>query len=79
MRFELTLADSIVHRLDPRLKLLWFVAINLVITTWLDPIWVLGLYLSVMALAVAAEVPPREMIRGLTPAIPIVIALFVRC
>jgi energy-coupling factor transport system permease protein len=77
MRFEFVPADSIVHRLDPRLKLLWFLAINLVITTWLDPIWVLCLYLSVIALAAAAKIPPREMLRGLTPAIPIVIALFV--
>jgi len=77
MRFAFVRANSPVHRLDPRLKLLWFLAINLVITTWLDPIWVLCLYLSVIAFGAAAKIPPREMLRGLTPAIPIVIALFV--
>lgn len=76
MRFGYVHSDSFVHRLDPRIKLFWFVAVTLVMSTWLDPIWVLALYVSVLAFAAAARIPMRDMLKGLIPAIPISVIVF---
>lgn len=69
--------SSFVHRLDPRIKLAWFVAVTTLMTTWLDPLWVSGLFLSVLAFAAAARVPLGGMLRGLVAAIPLMLVVFV--
>lgn len=68
--------ESFVHRLDPRIKLLWFVVVTLVLTTWLDPLYVLALYASVLAWAALARLDLWQLVRGLRPALPIVIVVF---
>ena len=47
MALELAYQDrgTIIHRLDPRVKLLWWLSINVTLATWNDPIFLFLLLL----------------------------------
>ncbi|MCL5045905.1 MAG: energy-coupling factor transporter transmembrane protein EcfT [Actinobacteria bacterium] len=77
MRFGYAHEESFVHRLDPRIKMLWFVSVTLVMVTWQDPIWMLVLYLSVVAFAMAAGMSPLQTLKGLVPALPMILVVII--
>ncbi len=74
MAYSISYQDrgTFVHRLDPRVKLLWWLSINVTLTTWNDPTFLLLLLISVFAYARLAGVPIRENIRHLLPVLPFV-------
>lgn len=64
---------SIVHRLDPRLKILITIAFIVMLFVGLNP---LGLVVSILFLVVAyalAKIPPRMVWRSIKPLLPILI------
>lgn len=74
MAFELAYEDrgTVIHRLDPRVKLLWWLAINITLTTWNDPIFLLILVTSVFAYASVGRIRPAELGKLLLPVFPFV-------
>lgn len=70
-------ADSFVHRLDPRIKLLWFVTTTVVMTSWQDPIWQFGLFSSVLAFGAAAGILPKEILKAVGKGLPLLLIVFV--
>lgn len=74
MAYSISYQDrgTFVHRLDPRVKLLWWLSINVTLTTWNDPTFLLLLLVSIFAYARLAGVPIRENIRHLLPVLPFV-------
>jgi cobalt/nickel transport system permease protein len=67
--------DSVVHRLDPRSKLVGFLLpILIVASTPRDQIWPHSLYLSlVVALAIASRVPAAHIVRSCAATSPIIL------
>jgi energy-coupling factor transport system permease protein len=74
LAFELAYEDrgTVIHRLDPRVKLLWWLAINITLTTWNDPIFLLTLLTSVFGYASMARIRPAELGKLLLPVLPFV-------
>lgn len=74
MAFEVAYQDrdTPVHRLDPRVKLLWWLAINVTLATWNDPIFLFALLASVFLYGRVAGIPLGENLRHLVPVLPFV-------
>ncbi len=74
MAFEVAYQDrdTLIHRLDPRVKLLWWLAINVTLATWNDPIFLLALLASVFAYARVAGITVGENLKHLVPVLPFV-------
>jgi energy-coupling factor transport system permease protein len=64
--------DTPVHRLDPRVKMLWWLAINVTLATWNDPIFLLALLASVFLYGRIAGISVRENLKHLLPVLPFV-------
>lgn len=75
MALELSYQDrgSVIHRLDPRVKLLWWLSINITLTTWNDPLFLFLLLASVFAYGRIARIPIWQGVRQLLPILPFVI------
>jgi energy-coupling factor transport system permease protein len=67
--------DSIVHRLDPRTKLLATLLIALAVTTTRSVLATAALIVVVMAVAKLARIDVRYVLRGLLPALPFILIL----
>lgn len=67
--------DSIVHRLDPRTKLLATLLIALAVTTTRSVLATAALIVVVMAVARLARIDVRYVLRGLLPALPFILIL----
>jgi energy-coupling factor transport system permease protein len=79
LAFELAYEDrgTVIHRLDPRVKLLWWLAINITLATWNDPIFLLALWVSVFVYAAIGRIPPSELGKLLLPVLPFVVLVIV--
>jgi energy-coupling factor transport system permease protein len=77
VRFEFTVGDNPVTRLDPRVRLLWFAAIDVMVAAWDDPILLFGLLCSIVLLGRVAEVRVRETVSLLLPTVPVMLLIFV--
>ncbi|TCJ16713.1 energy-coupling factor transporter transmembrane protein EcfT [Rubrobacter taiwanensis] len=74
MAYEVAYQDrgTIIHRLDPRVKLLWWLSINVTLATWNDPLFLALLLGSVFAYGRVAGIPFAENARHLLPVLPFV-------
>jgi energy-coupling factor transport system permease protein len=63
---------TFLHRLDPRVKLLWWLSINVTLATWNDPTFLFLLLVSVFAYGRLAGIPVGESLRHLLPVLPFV-------
>lgn len=72
--FEIAYQDrgTVIHRLDPRVKLLWWLAINVTLATWNDPIFLGLLLASVFVYGRVAGIPVKENAKHLLPVLPFV-------
>jgi energy-coupling factor transport system permease protein len=77
--FELSYRDrgTVVHALDPRVKLLWWLSINITLATWNDPLFLLVLLASVFSVAAVAAIQARELARHLAPVVPFVMLVLI--
>jgi energy-coupling factor transport system permease protein len=64
--------DTPIHRLDPRVKLLWWLAINVTLATWNDPIFLFVLLASIFVYGRVAGISVGENLRHLAPVLPFV-------
>ncbi|GBC69007.1 Energy-coupling factor transporter transmembrane protein EcfT [archaeon HR01] len=70
--------NTFMHRRDPRVKILWFLALSLPAVAWNDPLWLLGVLAVVLVFNGVAKMPFRGALKILillTPAM-FVILLF---
>ena len=74
MAYSISYQDrgTFVHRLDPRVKLLWWLSINVTLATWNDPTFLFLLLVSVFAYGRLAGIPVGENLRHLLPVLPFV-------
>jgi energy-coupling factor transport system permease protein len=77
--FELAYRDrgTVIHRLDPRAKLLWWLSINITLATWNDPLFLSGLFASVFLYARIAGISARELGKHLLPVLPFVLLVLI--
>lgn len=69
--------DSFVMKLDPRIKLMWFISISLVVVMWDDPLLLLGVFLYELVFAGLAGIPVKRVFKSVAPIAPILIVLFI--
>src|SRR5258708_13896606 len=69
MALDLVYQDrgTIIHRLDPRVKLLWGLSINVTLAPWNDPICLFLLLPSVFIYGRIAGIPVSQDLRNLLP------------
>lgn len=68
---------TIIHRLDPRVKLLWWLAINITLATWNDPVCLLLLLISVLVYGRIGGIPISQSLRNLLPVLPFVLFVII--
>jgi energy-coupling factor transport system permease protein len=75
MALEIAYQDrgTFIHRLDPRVKLLWWLSINITLATWNDPICLFLLLVSVFIYGRVAGIPIRQSLSNLLPVLPFII------
>lgn len=69
--------DSLVMKLDPRIKLLWFASVSLVVILWDDPIYLLAVFMYELLFAGMAGISPKRVLKSVAPILPILIVLFI--
>ncbi|MEM4374298.1 MAG: energy-coupling factor transporter transmembrane component T, partial [Nitrososphaerota archaeon] len=68
--------NTIMHRRDPRVKILWFLALSLPAVAWNDPLWLLGVLAVVLVFNGVARMPFRgalKILMLLTPAMLVIL------
>ena len=75
MALELSYQDkgTIIHRLDPRVRMLWWLSINMTLATWNDPMFLFLLLISVFLYGRIAGIPIKQSVLNLLPVIPFVL------
>jgi energy-coupling factor transport system permease protein len=68
---------TIIHRLDPRVKLLWWLSINVTLATWNDPICLFLLLASVFIYGRIAGIPVSQGLRNLLPVLPFILFVLI--
>src|SRR5437773_12580159 len=64
--------DSPIHRLDPRVKFLWFFAFTLPAVAWTDALWLTALFLAIISVGLLAKQSLQAILNPLvflTPAL----------
>jgi energy-coupling factor transport system permease protein len=69
--------DTVIHRLDPRVRMLWWLSINITLTTWNDPIFLFLLLVSVFLYGRIADIPIKQSLQNLLPVIPFVLFVLI--
>lgn len=79
MALELAYQDrgTIIHRLDPRVKLLWWLSLNITLATWNDPIFLFLLLVSVFIYGRVAGIPVKQGLLNLLPVLPFVLFVLI--
>jgi energy-coupling factor transport system permease protein len=79
MALDLAYQDrgTVIHHLDPRVKLLWWLSINVTLATWNDPICLSLLLVSVLLYGRVANIPIRQSLQHLLPVLPFVLFVLV--
>jgi len=69
--------ETIVHHLDPRVRMLaWFI-ISIVLITWNDPLFLLLLLIITLGYGRVAAIPVRQSLRLLLPTLPFVLLILI--
>lgn len=69
--------ETIIHRLDPRVRMLWWLSINITLTTWNDPIFLFLLLVSVFVYGRIAGFSIRQSMRNMLPVAPFVLFVLI--
>ncbi len=79
MALDLAYQDrgTVIHRLDPRVKLLWWLSINITLATWNDPIFLFLLLVSVFIYGRVAGIPVKQGLQNLLPVLPFVLFVLI--
>src|SRR2546425_10068503 len=79
MALDLAYQDSgtIIHRLDPRVKLLWWLSINVTLARCNDPICLILLLASVFIYVRIAGIPILQGFRNLLPLLPFILFILI--
>ena len=79
MELDLAYQDrgTVIHRLDPRVKLLWWLSINITLATWNDPIFLFLLLVSVFIYGRVAGIPVKQGLQNLLPVLPFVLFVLI--
>ncbi|MFX1466429.1 MAG: energy-coupling factor transporter transmembrane component T family protein [Promethearchaeota archaeon] len=70
-------ADTILHRLDPRVKLLWFIGFTLPAISWNDPVFLSILLIVILIMGSIATLSLRTMGGFLKPLIPMLVMIVI--
>ncbi|HLI09416.1 MAG TPA: energy-coupling factor transporter transmembrane component T [Ktedonobacteraceae bacterium] len=75
MALEIAYQDkgTVIHRLDPRVKLLWWLSINVTLATWNDPIFLILLLASVLIYGRVAAIPVKQGLQNMLPVLPFIL------
>jgi energy-coupling factor transport system permease protein len=75
MALEIAYQDkgTVIHRLDPRVKLLWWLSINITLATWNDPIFLILLLASVLIYGRVAAIPVKQGLQNMLPVLPFIL------
>lgn len=68
--------NTVMHRRDPRVKILWFLALSLPAVAWNDPLWLLGVLAAVLVFNGIAKMPFKgalKILGLLTPAMLVIL------
>lgn len=76
MSVEYVPGTSLAHRLDPRVKLGFFVVVMLVAGCWSDPIFLGGFFFLLALLCRASRIPGRVVTSLLKTLLPVLVAYF---
>ncbi len=68
--FRYVPGNTILHRLDPRVKMLWFFSVIIPAAAWSDPIFLAGLVLLIMICGKIAKDSLSAMLRAIVVPIP---------
>jgi len=79
MALDLAYQDrgTVIHRLDPRVKLLWWLSINIILATWNDPIFLFLLLVSVFIYGRVAGIPVKQSLQNLLPVLPFILFVLI--
>jgi energy-coupling factor transport system permease protein len=79
MGFELSYQDkaTIIHRLDPRVRMLWWLSMNMTLTTWNDPLLLFVLLMSVFLYGRLAGISIKGSLHNLLPVLPFVLFVLI--
>lgn len=79
MAFELSYQhkETIIHQLDPRVRMLWWLAINIMLTTWDDPIFLFLLLVSIFIYGHIAGIAIKQNLQNLLVVLPFVLFLLI--
>lgn len=69
--------DSILHRLDPRIKVILFTVYMVAVFMLTKPVGMLLSFIVVTALALLSKIPLREIIKSIRPIVFLMIFIFV--
>ncbi len=69
--------ETVIHRLDPRVKLLWLIATSITIITWNDPLCLLALWIIVLLYGCVARIPISQSLRNLLPVSPFILLILI--
>ena len=69
--------ETVIHRLDPRVKLLWLIVVSITLTTWNDPLCLLILWIVVLLYGRIADIPISQSLRNLVPVSPFIILILI--
>ena len=69
--------ETVIHRLAPRVKLLWLIATSITITTWNDPFCLLALWIIVLLYGRLARILISQSLRNLLPVSPFIILILI--
>ncbi|MHA1349151.1 MAG: energy-coupling factor transporter transmembrane component T family protein [Candidatus Odinarchaeia archaeon] len=73
MALEYIPGKSLMHKLDPRSKLLFFLIMNFVVIGVTDPVTLFIIYIALLTVAKLAEIPLKKAISLIKPIIPALI------
>jgi energy-coupling factor transport system permease protein len=79
MALDLSYQDkaTLIHRLDPRVRMLWWLSMNITLTTWNDPLFLFLLLMSVFIYGRIAGIPIKQSLHNLLPVLPFVLFVLI--
>jgi energy-coupling factor transport system permease protein len=76
MALEYIPGQTLFHRLDPRVKLFYFVTVMFVVASWSDPIFMATAFAAIILVLKMSQVPMTMVISFLRSLIPVITAYF---
>lgn len=76
MALEYIPGQTLFHRLDPRVKLFYFVTVMFVVASWSDPIFMATAFAAIILVLKMSQVPMTMVISFLKSLIPVATAYF---